>query len=174
MIGKALTDQLIPLYNLQTKKRTCKTSATDQKQITIDIGMISAAGFVLNCQDPGVILFSIIFEEIDCEIQDQQVSEKATNLELVVCRLSAEYQDLSDIFSQTDSDKLSPHCMIDYKIVLEQENFLRFSLLYHMLLAELQTVKQYLLDNFNKGFIVLSQALYTSLVLFVKKSNRGL
>ena len=43
-----------------------------------------------------------------------------------------------------------------------------------MLLAELQTVKQYLLDNFNKRFIILSQALYTSSVLFVKKSNRGL
>jgi hypothetical protein len=64
--------------------------------------------------------------------------------------------------------------MIDYKIVLEQENLLGFSLLYYMLLAELKTVKEYLFDNFNKGFIVLSQALYTSPVLFVKKPNRGL
>jgi hypothetical protein len=71
MIGKALTDQLISLYNLWTKKKIYKTSATDQKQITIDIDMISAAGFVLNCQDPGVILFSIIFEKIDYKIQDQ-------------------------------------------------------------------------------------------------------
>jgi hypothetical protein len=136
--------------------------------------MISAAGFVLSCQDPGAILFSIIFEEIDHKIQDQQVSEEATNPELVTCRLSAEYQDLSNIFSQADSDELPLYCTIDHKIVLEQENSLRFSLLYHMLLAELQTVKQYLLDNLNKGFIVLSQALYTSLVLFVKKPNRGL
>ena len=43
-----------------------------------------------------------------------------------------------------------------------------------MLLAELQTVKQYLLDNLNKEFIVLSQTLYTSSVLFVKKPSRGL
>jgi hypothetical protein len=136
--------------------------------------MISAAGFVLNCQDSDAILFSIIFEKIDHKIQDQQVSEKATNPELVTCRLSAEYQDLSDVFSQTDSDKLSLYCTIDHKIVLEQKNSLGFSPLYHMLLAELQTVKQYLLDNLNKGFIVLSQALYTSSVLFVKKPNRGL
>jgi hypothetical protein len=174
MIGKALTSQLIPLYNLWTKKRTCKTSATDWKQVTIDIGMISAAGFVLNCQDPDAILFSITFEEIDHEIQDQQVSEEATNPELVICRLLAEYQDLPDIFSQADSDKLPLYCTIDHKIFLEQENSLRFSLLYHMSLAELQTVKQYLLDNLNKGFIVLSQTLYASLVLFVKKPNRGL
>jgi hypothetical protein len=43
-----------------------------------------------------------------------------------------------------------------------------------MLLAELKAVKEYLFDNLNKGFIVLSQALYTSPVLFVKKPNRGL
>jgi hypothetical protein len=99
--------------------------------------MISATGFVLNCQDLDAILFSIILEEIDYKIQDQQVSEKATNLELVVCRLSAEYQNLSDVFSQTDSDKLPLYCIIDYKIVLEQENFFRFSLLYYISLAEL-------------------------------------
>jgi hypothetical protein len=84
------------------------------------------------------------------------------------------HQDLVDVFSQTNSDKLSLYCTIDYKIVLKQENLLRFSLLYYMLLAELKAVKEYLFDNFNKGFIVLSQALYTSSVLFVKKPNRGL
>src|ERR1700730_14490204 len=133
MIGKALTGQFTPLYNLETKKRICKTSATDQKQITIDIGMISAAGFVLNCQDPGAILFSITLEEIDCEIQDWQAPdqpEEATNPELVACRLPAEYQDLTDVFSQTDSDELPPHRTIDHKIVLEQKNSLGFSLLY--------------------------------------------
>jgi Fic family protein len=132
--------------------------------------MIFTAGFVLNCQDPEAVLFSIILEEINCEIQDQE----ATDQELVVQKLLAEHQNLVDVFSQTNSDKLSLYCTIDYKIVLEQENLFRFSLLYYMLLAELKTVKEYLFDNLNKGFIVLSQALYTSSVLFVKKPNRGL
>ena len=43
-----------------------------------------------------------------------------------------------------------------------------------MSLAKLQAVKQYLLDNLNKGFITPSQALYASLVLFVKKPNSSL
>ena len=43
-----------------------------------------------------------------------------------------------------------------------------------MSLAELQAVKQYLLDNLNKGFITPSQAPYASPVLFVKKPNGGL
>jgi hypothetical protein len=68
MIRKALTGQFRPLYNLQLRKKTCETTATDQKQITINIGMISAAGFVLNCQDPEAVLFLITLEEINCEI----------------------------------------------------------------------------------------------------------
>jgi hypothetical protein len=170
MMGKALTGQLKPSYNPQPKKRTRKTIATDLKQVTIDISMISAAGFVRNCQDLGATLFSITLEEIDREIQDRQVTDQ----ELVACKLPAEHQDLADVFSQSDSDGLPPHRTIDHKIVLDQENSLGFSPLYHMSLAELQTVKQYLLDNLNKGFIVPSQAPYASPVLFVKKPNGGL
>lgn len=78
------------------------------------------------------------------------------------------------MFSQTDSDELPPHRTIDHKIVLDQENSLRFSPLYHMSLAELQTIKQYLLDNLNKGFIAPSQAPYASPVLFVQKADGSL
>ena len=84
--------------------------------------MISAAGFVLNCQDPGATLFSITLEEIDREIQDRQTTDQyveATNQELVARKLLAEYQDLADVFSQTDLDKLPLHCTIDHKIVLD-------------------------------------------------------
>jgi hypothetical protein len=61
-------------YNPQLRKRTCKTTATDRKQVTINISMISAARFVLNCQDPGATLFSITLKEIDYEIRDCQVT----------------------------------------------------------------------------------------------------
>ena len=39
---------------------------------------------------------------------------------------------------------------------------------------ELEVVKKYLIDNLDKGFIEPSQALFTALVLFVKKPNRSL
>ena len=84
--------------------------------------MISAASFVYNCQDSGATLFSITLEEINCKIQDQQVTDQpreATNKELVACKLPAQYQDLANVFSQADLDELPPHCTIDYKIILE-------------------------------------------------------
>jgi predicted aspartyl protease len=169
-IGKALTDRLTASYDPKPRKRTRKTLIADRKLATIDIGMISANGFVLNCQDPGAVLFSITLEEIDREILDQE----ATDQELVAQKIPVEHQDLKDVFSQAESDELPPHRTIDHKIVLDQENSLGFSPLYHMSLAELQTVKQYLLDNLHKGFIVPSQAPYASPVLFVKKSNGSL
>ena len=43
-----------------------------------------------------------------------------------------------------------------------------------MLAEELEVVKKYLVKNLDKGFIKLSQALFTALVLFVKKLDRSL
>jgi hypothetical protein len=43
-----------------------------------------------------------------------------------------------------------------------------------MTTAELETVKKYLIDNLDKGFIEASQALYTAPVLFVKKPDGSL
>jgi hypothetical protein len=43
-----------------------------------------------------------------------------------------------------------------------------------MTIAELKTVKKYLINNLDKGFIEASQALYTTPVLFVKKPDRSL
>jgi hypothetical protein len=73
---KTFTDQLMSLYNLQSKKRICKTFVTDCKLATIDISMISAAGFVLNCQDLETVLFLITFKEIDYKIQNQETTDQ--------------------------------------------------------------------------------------------------
>jgi hypothetical protein len=63
---------------------------------------------------------------------------------------------------------------IDHKIELTQENILSYSLLYRITTKELLAIKQYLLDNLDKGFIAPSNAPFASLVLFVAKPNRGL
>jgi hypothetical protein len=43
-----------------------------------------------------------------------------------------------------------------------------------MTTKELKIVKQYLINNLNKGFITPSQAPFIVLVLFVQKANRSL
>ena len=43
-----------------------------------------------------------------------------------------------------------------------------------MITEELTAVKKYLLKNLYKGFIVFSNVLFVSLILFVSKLNKGL
>jgi hypothetical protein len=78
------------------------------------------------------------------------------------------------VFSKSKSDKLPPHRLYNHKIELKGDNTLRYSLLYKITTAELKTVKKYLINNLDKGFIKASQALYTTPVLFVKKPDRSL
>jgi hypothetical protein len=173
----AFTGRPTPPYNPEPRETARKVTATlaiDQDCITVDIGIISAAGFVFNCQDPGVTIFSITLDEIDKAIAYKSQPVEATDVDLFARKLPAECKDLANVFSQANSDELPPHRTIDHKIVLEQENNLGFSPLYQMSLSELQTVKRYLLDNLDKGFIVPSQAPYASPVLFVKKPDGSL
>jgi hypothetical protein len=69
---------------------------------------------------------------------------------------------------------LPPHRSYNHKIVLEAKNNLGYSPLYKITAKELETTKQYLVDNLNKGFIAPSQSPFAALVLFVKKANGSL
>jgi hypothetical protein len=78
------------------------------------------------------------------------------------------------VFFKSKSDKLPLHRLYNHKIELEGDNTLRYNLLYKITTAELKTVKKYLINNLNKGFIKASQALYAAPMLFVKKPDRSL
>ena len=52
------------------------------------------------------------------------------------------------------------------------ENTLGHSPLYWQTTEELLVIKEYLIDNLDKGFIVPSLAPFASLILFIKKPNR--
>ena len=79
------------------------------------------------------------------------------------------------MYSKRASDQLPPHhLVVDHKIELTEGNNLHYSPLYRMTTEELAAVKEYLLENLHKGFIVPSNAPFASPVLFVSKPNGGL
>ncbi len=78
------------------------------------------------------------------------------------------------MFSKRASDELPPYCSYDHKIELDASASLSYGLLYSQTTAELRALKDYLIENLDKGFIESSQAPWSSLVLFVKKPNGGL
>jgi hypothetical protein len=92
-------------------------------------------------------------------------------------RLPVIYHGYQDVTSKAESNKLSPHRPYNHQIKLEQgalTSNLKFHLLYHMSAEELEVVKKYLVKNLDKGFIKPSQALFATLVLFVKKPDGSL
>jgi hypothetical protein len=64
--------------------------------------------------------------------------------------------------------------VIDHKIKLTQANSLSYSLLYQITTKELLAIKEYLLENLYKGFIVLNSSSFASSILFVAKLNSSL
>ena len=72
------------------------------------------------------------------------------------------------------SDQLPLHKdKMNHNIVLKKENNLTLSPLYSMSLKQLELVKAYLKNHLKKGFIVFSDASYTSSVLFIRKPEGG-
>jgi hypothetical protein len=78
------------------------------------------------------------------------------------------------VFFKSKSDKLPLYQLYNHKIELKDDNTLKYSLFYKMITAKLKTIKKYLINNLDKGFIKASQALYAAPVLFVKKPDRSL
>jgi hypothetical protein len=80
-----------------------------------------------------------------------------------------------DVCDKRVLDQLPPRrTAIDHKIELTQANSLSYSLLYRITTKELLVVKEYLLENLYKGFIMLSSSPFASPVLFVVKPNSSL
>jgi hypothetical protein len=81
------------------------------------------------------------------------------------------------MFSKEASNQLLSHYTHNHKIQLKNTNSLnniRYSLLYYYLTVKLKKIKRYITKNLNKGFINTNQALFVSLILFVKKKDNSL
>jgi hypothetical protein len=81
------------------------------------------------------------------------------------------------VFLKKASNQLLLYCTHNHKIQLENAdslNNIRYSLLYHYSAVKLKEVKRYITENLDKGFINISQVLFASLILFVKKKDGSL
>jgi hypothetical protein len=80
-----------------------------------------------------------------------------------------------DVCDKRALDQLLLRCTaVNHKIKLTQANSLSYSLLYRITTEKLLVVKEYLLENLYKGFIMLSSSPFVSPVLFVVKLNSSL
>jgi hypothetical protein len=124
--------------------------------------------------------FVISLKEIEGVINELSASqdpfqEDPETEQLINKLLPPEYQEFKGAFSKSESNRLPPHRDYDYKIELEAPLPGSYAPLYRQSTAELQELKQYILDNLNKGFIEpAGQVPFASPVLFVKKPDGSL
>jgi hypothetical protein len=85
-----------------------------------------------------------------------------------------EYRDFADVFSELKANNLPEHRTYDHKIELQEGAEPPFGPIYSLSEVELTTLKEYLQDNIEKGFIRTSTSPAGSPVLFVKKKDGSL
>ncbi|KJZ68492.1 hypothetical protein HIM_12118 [Hirsutella minnesotensis 3608] len=87
-------------------------------------------------------------------------------------KLPPELADLADVFSREDSNRMPPSRPgVDHKIELTGPAALRTHPLYSLNREQLETMKEYLQDSLQKGFIEPSSAQFGSPVCFAKKKD---
>jgi len=162
-------------------------STTIQKE-SFSIQSINVASFktLLNRSKKNQTeVFALFMKNIDREIAYNTqynlnalnvsfIKKTTQNLKAIKVKLSSKYHDFLDVFDWVQLNKLLSHCFYDHKIELISDSMLSRCRVYQMFFVKLLKVKKYLNKNLSKKFIILSQTLYFSLVLFILKANEDL
>ena len=161
-------------------KKTPLDREKSRKIYSIDIALIGGTGFHLGMKRKENEFFMTSLYEIDRIIdektnpQSDGPEEIETEEDMLRRTVPQEFHDLIRAFSKKESNKLPPHRVYDHKIELEKDVPIGYHPLYHQTVEELQTLKEYLRENLDKGFIEHSSAPFASPILFVKKPSGGL
>ena len=82
---------------------------------------------------------------------------------------------MADAFSKKATNILPQSRLFNYKLYFNGlELSLRIAYLYKISIQELEKIRKYLIKNLKKSFIKLSDALYLSLILLIKKKDKSL
>ena len=84
------------------------------------------------------------------------------------------YWDFSNVFSKAKADTLAPHRPCDLKIILEDSATPPHPLIYSLLNSKLGTLRNFIDEHLNIGFIRLSRSSHGATILFVKKKDGSL
>lgn len=105
--------------------------------------------------------------------EDFEDLEEEEEIETVSKVVPKAYHDYLDIFSKVKADLIPPHRACDHHIKLEGP-IPPVGPIYSLSNEELATLKAYIADNVEKGFIQTSSTSTGSPVIFVKKKDKSL
>ncbi|MBW0500346.1 hypothetical protein O181_040061 [Austropuccinia psidii MF-1] len=104
------------------------------------------------------------------ELWDEE--EETEEVETMMKVVPSAYHQYLDVFSKVKAEKLPPHHTCDYHIKLEG-SLPPVGVIYSLSNQESDTLRAYISENVEKGFIQPSAFSTGAPVLFVKKKDRG-
>jgi hypothetical protein len=85
-----------------------------------------------------------------------------------------EYHEFASVFSKQEANRLPPHRPYDHRIPLEEGTTPPYGPIYSLSPVELDTLRKYIDENLQRGFIRHSRSPCGAPVLFVKKADGSL
>lgn len=136
-----------------------------------NISLVNAAAFVRASKLEGSQVFQIC-------LSDPAISAKATSVTpdtpVDLSSVPPEYHDFPDVFSKKKADTLAPHRPYDLNIELEGDEKPPIGPIYSVSTSELATLRDFVDEHLNIGFIRPSRSPHGAPVLFVRKKDGSL
>jgi hypothetical protein len=145
--------------------------STDEESI-IEIHSITVASFNTLFRQKNVEIFVVFMKNLKIQLKKQNNNTINDSKSI----MSSKYHDFLNVFFQKKNDILSSHRKHDHRIKFEKnhESNHEYVSLYNLSKNELLLMKKYLKKHLNKEFIESNMTLYTSSILFAKKSEEEL
>jgi len=133
-----------------------------------EISLLGALAFLELQQEENLEVFSVTLKELDEAIKGKS---QPVNVRQLVLK---HHHAFLHLFQEEEAWKLPPHRPYDHKISLKPGMEPPFGPLYGKSRQQLQTLKDYIEENLEKGFICHSSLPAGAPVLFVKKGDGSL
>ena len=146
---------------------TSEISMSNSKQPNIAI--IGIAAFLHTSKLLGSNNFKLHLCSLDIQANFTKLAE-APDLSNVL----SEYHEFANVFSKTKAEVLTPHCLYDLKINLEEGAQPLVGPIYSLSASEQEALKEFIEENLNTGFIQPTSSPYSIPVLFIKKKDGSL
>jgi len=128
--------------------------------------------------NPGPLPISTPPKHTTIQTRLVRIGSDIDNVEMVTPddggRIPEQYQEFMEVFSKKQAETLPLHRQIDHAIDLEPDYKLPYWRFYNLSEFELKTLKAYIGTNLANGFIQRSSSSAAALILFAKKTDRGL
>ena len=139
----------------------------------LKISFINAAAFQRTCKLEGSVQFALFLNSVSA--RSTALSDSSSPKETIdLTRVPLEYHDFADIFSKKKADTLAPHRPFDLKIELEEGASPLIERLCSLSQDEQESLRDFLNEHLNYGFIQQSSSPHAAPILFICKKDGSL